>query len=281
LQMPSDPNVLLVGRECKYYEYGYTNTTFTADGVLGPNDKFYDYRGPYTNYTYYPARGCIGMNDIWTGYVSNREECKSKCDEHDNCASFEWYTSTYFGPMYCQLSSNCTYSKSVNSTSNDPTDLYVKKTNPHYFLKGVNTLCTGNEIIHGEDNCKSAAVGLNLLYEGHYSDLNWPKGCFKPVGNEYAGWNIHSSGTANQHASPICKIDQGYEIRLNSYCNPYRGSFQTLSEAKQQCTADLSCAMVYDSYDNSSNHDTFRLCDGGATISGSTIGSHLHVKIDD
>jgi len=49
-----------------------------------------------------------------------------KCDDDPSCKSFEWYTNTYFGPMFCQLSSTCTEVDSVESTSNDPTDLYVK-----------------------------------------------------------------------------------------------------------------------------------------------------------
>ena len=71
-------------------------------------------------------------------------------------------------------------------------------------------------------------------------------------------------------------IDQGYEIRLDSYCEPDRGRFQTLSEAKQQCTDDLSCSMVFD---HDGKHNDFRLCDKGATIILSTHGSLLHMKI--
>ena len=46
-QTPKDPNILRVGRECKHYDDGYTTATFTASGVSGPNDQFYNYLGIY------------------------------------------------------------------------------------------------------------------------------------------------------------------------------------------------------------------------------------------
>ena len=68
---------------------------------------------------------------------------------------------------------------------------------------------------------------------------------------------------------------QSYDVRLNSWCSPYRESFETLSEAKTQCTNDRFCAMIYD---DGGSHNHFLLCDEGANIKTSAAGSLLHIK---
>ena len=70
-------------------------------------------------------------------------------------------------------------------------------------------------------------------------------------------------------------VDQVYDIKVNSWCKPYRESFETLSEAKQRCTDEPSCAVVYD---DGGKHTHFMLCDQDATIKYSKSGSLLHIK---
>ena len=70
--------------------------------------------------------------------------------------------------------------------------------------------------------------------------------------------------------------DQSYELRANSWCSPYRENFETLSEAKRQCTNDPLCATVYD---DGGSHNHFLLCDAGAKFQTSSAGSLLYIKI--
>ena len=72
-------------------------------------------------------------------------------------------------------------------------------------------------------------------------------------------------------------IDEGYEIRKNSYCSPYREqSFRTLPEAQHQCNNDPSCAMFIEAK-GQNNCTTFHFCDKGAVIK-SAQGAVLHIK---
>lgn len=71
-------------------------------------------------------------------------------------------------------------------------------------------------------------------------------------------------------------IDNGYNILKKSYCEPEHGRFTTLSEAKQRCSNDPSCAMVYHYH---SHKGDFRLCDKGFKIKASSHDSTLYVKI--
>ena len=70
-------------------------------------------------------------------------------------------------------------------------------------------------------------------------------------------------------------VDQGYDVKVNSWCTPYRESFESLSEAKQRCNDDPSCAVVYD---DGGKHTHFVLCGWDATIKHSSSGSLLHTK---
>lgn len=75
-------------------------------------------------------RGCTNRNDIYQGYLPNRGECSSKCNDINDCISFEWYGDSnphvQLGVNYCYLSSSCTYNLSMAASSDFPTDLYVK-----------------------------------------------------------------------------------------------------------------------------------------------------------
>ena len=85
--------------------------------------------GPESAYIYYPIRGCSGRNELFKGNVANRDACQFKCDNNDNCVSYEWWGKSnphsYEGSNYCQLSSSCTYDLSIESTKYKA-DLYVK-----------------------------------------------------------------------------------------------------------------------------------------------------------
>ena len=71
-------------------------------------------------------------------------------------------------------------------------------------------------------------------------------------------------------------VDDGYEIRKNSWCSPYRDEpFPNLSEAKRECNNDPSCTMLYD---GAGQGKTIYLCDEGAEIKKSTMDSILHIK---
>ena len=81
-------------------------------------------------YTYFQLRSCTGRYELFKGTVANRGVCSSKCDENNQCVSFEWWGESnphpFSGSMYCQVSSSCTYELSVEASSFDPADLYVK-----------------------------------------------------------------------------------------------------------------------------------------------------------
>ena len=81
-------------------------------------------------YTYYQLRSCTGRNELFTGTVANLGVCRSKCDDNNQCVSFEWWGESNphptIGSRYCQVSSSCTFEFSVESSSYDPADLYVK-----------------------------------------------------------------------------------------------------------------------------------------------------------
>ena len=82
-------------------------------------------------YTFYHLRECSGRNELFLGTVENRAACRTKCDNNNKCVSFEWWgelnSHPNEGSNYCQISSSCTYDRSVESNSNTyATDLYVK-----------------------------------------------------------------------------------------------------------------------------------------------------------
>ena len=69
----------------------------------------------------------------------------------------------------------------------------------------------------------------------------------------------------------------GYTWENGAYCEPkHSKKNQTLSEAKERCSADPSCAMYYSDYSN--NYDQYFLCNHGATVKNSWPGSTLYVK---
>lgn len=70
------------------------------------------------DYTYCQFRACKGRNELFTGNVPNRGACKYKCDDNNQCVSFEWD-----GSSTCQLSSSCTYELSDEYKT---WDLYMK-----------------------------------------------------------------------------------------------------------------------------------------------------------
>ena len=88
--------------------------------MLYPIDKDWE-----PGYTYYPSRGCTGSNELFAGFVDNRGVCRSKCDDNNQCLSFEWWGDSNphgFGPRYCQTSSSCTEGLATNGSNH----LYVK-----------------------------------------------------------------------------------------------------------------------------------------------------------
>ena len=71
-------------------------------------------------YTFHDNRCChhlADMNELFSGTVANLAECRSKCDEDDQCLSFEWWGVSNphpgLGENYCEVSSSCTYELSV------------------------------------------------------------------------------------------------------------------------------------------------------------------------
>ena len=70
-------------------------------------------------------------------------------------------------------------------------------------------------------------------------------------------------------------IDDNYEIRRNSWCQPLSKSFQTLSGAQSECNDDPSCPMVYD---NLGPGKRFFTCGKEANITISSSGSLLFIK---
>ena len=70
----------------------------------------------------------------------------------------------------------------------------------------------------------------------------------------------------------------GYTAKDRSYCEPkHSKKTQTLSEAKERCSSDSSCAMFYSDYSN--DYDQYFLCNHGATIKDSwRHHSTLYVK---
>ena len=84
-------------------------------------------------YTKYSYRQCSRRNELYMGASLGLADCQSKCNNLEACISFEFWSSTEGsgahskgGENHCQLSSSCTYARSV-SNSTDPSDLYVKK----------------------------------------------------------------------------------------------------------------------------------------------------------
>ena len=75
-------------------------------------------------YTVYRLRECISRDELFGGPVANRDACKFKCDNDNQCVSFEFVTpSMDNGDTYCRVSSSCTYEL---SGENDYLDLFVK-----------------------------------------------------------------------------------------------------------------------------------------------------------
>ena len=71
-------------------------------------------------------------------------------------------------------------------------------------------------------------------------------------------------------------IVDGYGIREFSWCSPKQKQvFPTLSDAKRQCSDDPSCTMFYDRV---SAGNKFYLCNHGAEIKSSALGSLLYIK---
>ena len=67
-------------------------------------------------------------------------------------------------------------------------------------------------------------------------------------------------------------------MKTKSYCEQkHSKKTQTLSEAKERCSADPTCAMFYSDYSN--NYDQYFLCSHGARIKDSwRHHSTLYVK---
>ena len=82
----------------------------------------------------------------------------------------------------------------------------------NYVVKPANQLCTGNEIIDNEQECKLAILQLNLRFVGTWSVDEKPKGCYKYHAGTSSYWNTHSTGAANEGNQPICKKGELFEL---------------------------------------------------------------------
>ena len=88
-------------------------------------------------YTYYPFRGCNGRDEIFDGLVNSLDKCKYKCDDDDNCMSFEYWGPDNphwnYGIGYCHVSSTCTYELSVEEKKG-----YKGEPGSHLYIKTGN-----------------------------------------------------------------------------------------------------------------------------------------------
>ena len=84
-------------------------------------------------YSYYKFRGCDGRNEIFDGIVADVNACKARCEESDECVSFEYWGNLNphhnYGAGYCHGSSSCTYELSYYSEydgTGPNCNLYIK-----------------------------------------------------------------------------------------------------------------------------------------------------------
>lgn len=102
-----------------------------------------------------------------------------------------------------------------------------------YFLKGVNKLCKGNEIIDDEKRCKESVdsedlKNLNLVFQKTESEANWPKGCYVAgKGTRDVYFNTHRYGAKDNTASPICQIGCTDELPKDYGTATYGGCLAT------------------------------------------------------
>ena len=63
-------------------------------------------------------------------WQKSRSGCSNRCYLDPKCTSFYWWDDTNphpkYGNNYCQLSSYCTLELSIETTSNDKGDLFIK-----------------------------------------------------------------------------------------------------------------------------------------------------------
>ena len=92
----------------------------------------------------------------------------------------------------------------------------LKYVSVNYVVKQANQLCTGNEIIDNEDECKLAIRQLNLSFVRTWSVSTFPKGCwnYKIGGTSY--WNPTSTGAAHSVCKPICKKGELFELFITN-----------------------------------------------------------------
>ena len=86
-------------------------------------------------YKFYHFRGCPGRDEIFSGKLnhSNINRCKAKCDNNDNCVSFEYWGESNphwrLGEGVCHVSSSCIFARSTRKEKegNGPNcNLYIK-----------------------------------------------------------------------------------------------------------------------------------------------------------
>ena len=85
----------------------------------------------------------------------------------------------------------------------------------NYFVKPANQLCTSNDIIDNEEECKLASRQLNLNFAHTMSVSKYPKGCLT-YQTSYSYWNSHSTGAANARHQPICKKGELFELFITN-----------------------------------------------------------------
>ena len=96
-------------------------------------------------YQYYPLKSCQSRNELYSGSVASRGKCSAKCNQKNECVSFEWYGNSNlrqyeedyeedyledYEEDNCYLSSSCTYG--ISRVSTQPVALYVKGDNVQF-----------------------------------------------------------------------------------------------------------------------------------------------------
>ena len=86
-------------------------------------------------YKFYHFRGCSGRDEIFSGKLnrSDIDRCKAKCDNNDNCVSFEYWGESNphwkLGEGVCHVSSSCIFERSARKEKEGKgpnCNLYIK-----------------------------------------------------------------------------------------------------------------------------------------------------------
>ena len=98
--------------ECESTGFICLQNSDCCSNACGPNG-FCESPQPSTYFIGYEHRGCSNRNELGTVIKPTVEDCASACNDEQLCMSFEYKMST----TKCQLSSSCSYSLTVPSTT--------------------------------------------------------------------------------------------------------------------------------------------------------------------